>query len=141
MPVYFLNPNTGIVMTNTSANTSSSPKTPSPRDRLIKLIAKDSGIREDDARKCLNIVISNLSKILAEGERIAFPEFGSFSTQERPGGEGRNPRTGETIQIKPYKKLKFVMAQAMKKTMNTELYPSEQQTPETKKAPAKKAKK
>ena len=128
-------------MTNTSSNTSASPTAPSPRHRLIKLIAKDSGIREDDARKCLNIVISNLSKILAEGAWVAFQELGAFSTQERPGGEGRNPRTGETIQIKPYKKLKFVMSQAMKESMNPGRYSSEKEKPETKKAPAKKAKK
>ena len=141
MPVCFLNPNTGIVMTNTSSNTSASPTAPSPRRQLIKLIAKDSGIRDVDARKCLNIVISNLVKLIVGGQKMALPELGSFSIKERKGGPGRNPKTGELVQIKPSKKIRFSSSQAMKKAMNPELYPSEKTKPQTKKAPAKKAKK
>ena len=141
MPVCFLNPNTGIVMTNTSTNTSITSTAPSPRRQLIKLIAKDSGIRDVDARKCLNIVISNLVKLIVGGQKMALPELGSFSIKERQGRPGRNPKTGELVQIKPSKKLRFSASQAMKKTMNPELYPSEKAETETKKAPAKKAKK
>jgi len=141
VPVCFLNPNTGIVMTNTSKNTSDGQVKQSTRERLVRRIAADHKVSMTDTKKFLNVIMSNIAKSLAEGDRLEFSELGVFSFQEIAAREGRNPRTGEYIQTKPYKKIKFSMSKRMKKAMNPERYPSEQQTPETKKAPAKKAKK
>ena len=128
-------------MTNTSPNTLGGQIKQSTRERLVRRIAVDHKVSMTETKKFLNVTMSNIAKSLAEGDRLEFSELGVFSFQEIAARQGRNPRTGESLQTKPYKKVKFSMSKRMKKAMNPERYPSEKAKPETKKAPAKKAKK
>lgn len=74
---------------------------------LIGSIADRSGLSKADASKALDAFVSSVSDALAGGDRISLVGFGSWSVDERSARMGRNPRTGEEIQIAAKKVVKF----------------------------------
>ncbi len=74
---------------------------------LIGAIADGSGLSKADAGKALDAFVSSVEGALANGERISLVGFGSWSVDERNARTGRNPRTGEEIQIAAKKVVKF----------------------------------
>lgn len=66
---------------------------------LIDAMAADAGISKAAAKKALDSFTENVTKTLAGGGRVSLVGFGTFSTSERSAREGRNPQTGQTIQI------------------------------------------
>lgn len=81
---------------------------------LIEKIAAEAGITKKEAGDALSSFTENVIKALKEDGKIALTGFGTFAKSHRKAREGRNPQTGETIQIaahnvvtfKPGKKLK-----------------------------------
>ncbi|MGB1649098.1 MAG: HU family DNA-binding protein, partial [Cycloclasticus sp.] len=67
---------------------------------LINAIADESGLTKADAGRALDATISSVSNALKDGDSISLIGFGTFSVKERSARTGRNPQTGETIQIK-----------------------------------------
>jgi DNA-binding protein HU-beta len=119
-----------------------SPKTPtqpSAKKELIKYIAKEGPSQflnignQEKAEKVLEIVLSGIIEILKDEKPLRFLGFGTFSVQNRPASEGRNPRTGDKIQIPAQKKLVFKAGKNMKEALNPQ--------PKKKAAPKKLAKK
>jgi len=74
---------------------------------LIGAIADKSGLSKAEASKALDAFVSSVSDALADGERISLVGFGSFSVDQRGARTGRNPRTGEEIQIAAKNVVKF----------------------------------
>lgn len=74
---------------------------------LIGSIADKSGLSKADAGRALDAFVSSVSDALASGERISLVGFGSFSVDARDARTGRNPRTGEEIQIAAKNVVKF----------------------------------
>lgn len=74
---------------------------------LIDAISSNTSLTKTDAASALSSLINAMSDALKKGERVSFPGFGTFSVSERRARIGRNPRTGETIQIKAKKVVKF----------------------------------
>jgi DNA-binding protein HU-beta len=66
---------------------------------LVKEVASEAGLSEAQATKAVNAVLDGIQNALAKNEEIQLSGFGSFKVVERAGREGRNPRTGETMQI------------------------------------------
>ena len=66
---------------------------------LIKEVANEAGLSEAQATKAVNALLDAIQNGLAKNEEIQLSGFGSFKVVERAGREGRNPRTGETMQI------------------------------------------
>ncbi len=79
------------------------------KSELIKALAEENNIPLDDATLVVNTFFDAMKKALAEGERIEIRGFGSFKIKEYPGYAGRNPKTGENVQVKP-KRLPFFRA-------------------------------
>ncbi|MEG1607811.1 MAG: HU family DNA-binding protein [Mucinivorans sp.] len=77
------------------------------KSQLVDAIAAESKLTKIDAKKALEAFVSVTSKALKEGDKIALVGFGSFAVSEKPARSGRNPRTGETIQIAAKKTVKF----------------------------------
>ena len=67
--------------------------------QLITKIAGDLGVFKPVAAKAVEAVISNITNALAEEEPVVFRGFGKFTVRHRKSRKGRNPRTGETIEI------------------------------------------
>ncbi len=69
------------------------------KTELIGAVAKKSGLTKKDTEKVVNSFIDVVQEALGEGDTVAILGFGTFLTRERAAREGRNPRTGEVIQI------------------------------------------
>ncbi len=74
---------------------------------LIGSIADKSGLSKADAGKALDAFVSSVTDALVSGDRISLVGFGSWSVDSRSARMGRNPRTGEEIQIAAKKVVKF----------------------------------
>ena len=74
---------------------------------LIGSIADKSGLSKAEAGKALDAFVSSVSDALQGGDRISLVGFGSFSVDRRDARTGRNPRTGEEIQIAAKNVVKF----------------------------------
>lgn len=77
------------------------------KTELVAAMAEKAGLSKADAAKALNAYVDVVKEQLAQGDSIALVGFGTFSVAERPARTGRNPRTGETIQIAASKNVKF----------------------------------
>lgn len=85
---------------------------------LIGSIADESGLSKADAGKALDAFVSSVTDALKSGERISLVGFGSWSVDERGARTGRNPRTGEEIQIAAKKVVKFKPGAGLSKAVN-----------------------
>lgn len=66
---------------------------------LIGSVAEKAGMSKKDAEKAVNAVFASVSDALAKGEKVQLVGFGTFEVRERAARTGRNPQTGEEIQI------------------------------------------
>lgn len=74
---------------------------------LISKIAGEGGITKAQAEKAVDGFVSALTEALSQGEKVTLVGFGTFSVGDRSEREGRNPRTGEKINIPASKVVKF----------------------------------
>jgi DNA-binding protein HU-beta len=85
---------------------------------LIAKVAEQSSLTKIQAKA---IVVEFLKEIMAaasSGEEVSLPGFGKFKVKETAAREGRNPSTGEVIQIPASRKLSFTPAKAVKDQLN-----------------------
>ena len=66
---------------------------------LIAAIANDSGLTKVEAEKALNSVTANITAALTKRDKVTLVGFGTFSTSDRAARTGRNPRTGEAVEV------------------------------------------
>ena len=85
---------------------------------LITRMAEIEGTTKKASGEHLDAVVSVISEALAKGEEVKISGFGTFSVSERAAREGRNPMTGETIQIAASKSPKFKASKALKDVVN-----------------------
>lgn len=69
------------------------------KKELVENVAREAQITRVDAEKVLDAVLETISETLAAGEKVSLVGFGTFETKYRAAREGRNPQTGETLQI------------------------------------------
>ncbi|MGI6661233.1 MAG: HU family DNA-binding protein [Bacillota bacterium] len=69
------------------------------KSELIGAVAQKAGLTKKDTEKAINSFIEVVQEALAGGDTVAILGFGTFLARERSAREGRNPRTGEPIQI------------------------------------------
>jgi len=77
------------------------------KNDLISQVADDSGLSKADATKAVDAVLDNIAGSLSNGGEVRLVGFGTFSVTHRKATTGRNPRTGESIQIKASNQPKF----------------------------------
>jgi DNA-binding protein HU-beta len=87
---------------------------------LIETIASSADITKAAATKALDSFIESVTATLQAGDSVTLPGFGSFAVKERSAREGRNPRTGETIQIAASKVPAFKAGKQLKDAVNSE---------------------
>lgn len=80
---------------------------PYTKKRLIEDVAAHADISKESARRVIECFEESVRKALAEGDRVNLVGFGSFSVSKRSATTGRNPRTGEKINIPAKKVVKF----------------------------------
>ena len=88
------------------------------KSELIDAIAADSGLSKADAGRALDGFTSAITGALKGGDSISMVGFGTFSVKHRAARAGRNPRTGDTIQIKASNNPSFKAGKALKDAVN-----------------------
>ena len=88
------------------------------KSELIAKIAEKSGLNQKDAGKALDGLTQAVSDALANGEDVTMVGFGTFKVTERKAKKGRNPATGEAIQIPAKKAPIFKAGKALKDAVN-----------------------
>ncbi|CAL8481436.1 HU family DNA-binding protein [Caballeronia sp. S22] len=84
------------------------------KQELIDAVASESGTSKVAAEETINAVFETISKAVAAGDAVQLIGFGSFGTGERAARTGRNPQTGETIEIAAAKTVKFTAGKSFK---------------------------
>ena len=85
---------------------------------LIESIANSADLSKASAGRALAATIESITKALKKGDTITLVGFGTFSVRHRKARMGRNPRTGEEIQIKASKVPGFKPGKALKDAIN-----------------------
>jgi DNA-binding protein HU-beta len=88
------------------------------KNELAERIGQRMGMSASQARQVVETTIEVVSDELAAGGEVALAGFGKFSVSNRAARQGRNPSTGQTIQIPASKAAKFSAASALKKRLN-----------------------
>jgi nucleoid DNA-binding protein len=84
------------------------------KTELIERIAQEAGVPEGDAQRHFGAFERVVTEALKGGEEVRITGFGKFSVKERKAREGRNPQTGERMQIKAQKVPAFSAGNAFK---------------------------
>jgi DNA-binding protein HU-beta len=84
------------------------------KTELITGMAEKAEISKKDAEKALNAFTNIVADTLVDGDRVSITGFGTFEVVERAARTGRNPQTGESIQIQASKSPKFKAGKALK---------------------------
>lgn len=88
------------------------------KTELIDAIVADTNLTKKDTEAFLKSFVENVSKSLEKGEDVALIGFGTFGVGQRTARTGRNPKTGETINIAASKTPKFKAGKALKDRVN-----------------------
>ncbi len=88
------------------------------KQELVQKVADDAGLNASQAKVAVEATFDAIVAELARGGDVSVSGFGKFSVSERSAREGRNPATGEPIQIAASKAARFSPAAALKKALN-----------------------
>lgn len=88
------------------------------RNELVDAVADKSELRKSDASRAVEAVFNAIEEALKKGEEVRLVGFGTFSVASRAASEGRNPRTGEKIQIAASKQPKFKPGKQLRDSLN-----------------------
>ncbi|MDH4073571.1 MAG: HU family DNA-binding protein [Gammaproteobacteria bacterium] len=88
------------------------------KGELIEAVAASAGLSRSDATKAVDAVVDSITKTLRKGGSVSLVGFGTFQVKSRAARMGRNPRTGEAIQIKASKVPGFKAGKGLKDAVN-----------------------
>ncbi len=88
------------------------------KSELTDAFAKEFGITIRDAEVCVNTLFNSMADTLSKGGRVEIRGFGSFKVKEYEPYSGRNPKTGESIQVRRRKLPHFKLSSLMRKRIN-----------------------
>ncbi len=88
------------------------------KNDLIAAVASRTGLSKADAAKAVDAITSSITSALQSGTEVRLVGFGTFSVRHRKATTGRNPRTGESIQIAARNVAKFKSGKALKAAVN-----------------------
>ena len=89
------------------------------KTEVIAHVAESAGISQSQAESALDAFFKLVKDQAKAGSKIAWAGFGSFTSSQRAARMGRNPKTGEQIQIAASTAMKFTSAKALKEHLNT----------------------
>lgn len=86
---------------------------------LIDIVAKKVGTTRERATLIVNAVFDGMIEAMKRGDRIEIRNFGNFVIKSYSGYEGRNPKTGEKVKVRPKKMPFFKAGLGIKKMLNS----------------------
>lgn len=88
------------------------------KQELVAAMAEKSGLTKADSEKALNAFTAAVTDALSTGGNVQLVGFGTFSVSERSARTGKNPRTGEKLEISAKKVAKFKAGKALADKVN-----------------------
>lgn len=88
------------------------------KNELIESVVNSTDLKKKDAEAAVNTVLETITDTLAEGDKVTLIGFGTFEVRERKARKGRNPATGEEIDIPASKSPAFKAGKALKDRVN-----------------------
>jgi DNA-binding protein HU-beta len=82
---------------------------------LIEAVAKDAKISKRAAEEAVDATFEGISRAIKKSKRFQVPGFGTFTIRSRKARKGRNPQTGDAINIKATRTVGFKPAPTLKK--------------------------
>lgn len=90
---------------------------------IERLSAKLTHLMQKDVELAVKLVLDHVSNALARNDRVEIRGFGSFALHHRPARTGRNPKTGEPVQIPPKSVPHFKPGKEMRERVNASIQP------------------
>ena len=87
------------------------------KQEFVDKVASEAGLSKKDASSAVDAVLKTIEDELRGGGEVSFTGFGKFHVAERGAREGRNPRTGESMQIAATKVPRFTAGSGLKKAI------------------------
>ena len=87
------------------------------KSEFVDKVASEAGLSKKDAAAAVDAVLSTIETTLKSGGEVTFTGFGKFHVASRGAREGRNPRTGESMQIAATKVPRFTAGSGLKKAI------------------------
>jgi DNA-binding protein HU-beta len=88
------------------------------KNDLVAAVSTGTGLSKSDSANAVDSMLDSIAGALKSGGEVRLVGFGTFSVAQRRASEGRNPRTGERIQIPASKQPKFKAGKALKDAVN-----------------------
>jgi DNA-binding protein HU-beta len=89
------------------------------KSEFVDQVASTADLTKSDAGQAVDAVLTTIQETLARGGEITFSGFGKFHVAQRGAREGRNPQTGETMQIAASKVPRFTAGSGLKKAVKS----------------------
>ena len=89
------------------------------KQELIAHVADRGGLSRNDAMRAVETMLEVITSALKRGDEVRLVGFGTFSCSRRKASTGRNPRTGEPMQIRESTQPKFKAGKGLKDSVNT----------------------
>ncbi len=93
-------------------------KTAMNKDQLASVVASEVGLSQSDAKAAVEAVFDGITNGMKNGDKVSIAGFGQFESRYRAARQGRNPATGETIQIAAKNAPAFKAAKGLKDSLN-----------------------
>jgi DNA-binding protein HU-beta len=87
------------------------------KEEFVKLFANELGATYKDTEKTLDTLLSSLLHVFEQGEGLTLRGFGNFEVKERAARMGRNPQTGESVEIPAHKVVTFKSGKDVKEAL------------------------
>ena len=84
------------------------------KKELIEAVAEKAGMPRAQAARAVDATLASVAEALSKGEKVQLLGFGTFEKKVRPARQGRNPRTGETLEIAESKNVAFKAGSALR---------------------------
>jgi DNA-binding protein HU-beta len=88
------------------------------KNELISAVADRCGMSKSDVSRTVDATLETITDALKKNDDVRLVGFGSYSVTHRSASEGRNPRTGEPIQIPARKQVKFRVGKQLSDALN-----------------------
>lgn len=88
------------------------------KQQLVEMMASKAGLTKADAARALDAFMESVTETLKKGDKVSLVGFGTFVTSKREARTGRNPRTGETVNIAARTAATFKAGAKLKDALN-----------------------
>ena len=88
------------------------------KTQLVNSLSEKTGLTKAQSNEVIDTLVSVISETLSNGEKVTLVGFGTFNTTQRDARKGRNPKTGETVDIPAKRVPKFTPGSELIKSVN-----------------------